>query len=43
VELPIERFGQVEEVVPAALLLASAEGSCFIGASLNMNGGGYMV
>ena len=42
-ELPIGRFGRVEEVAPAALLLASEEGSYFIGASLNMNGGDYMV
>jgi 3-oxoacyl-[acyl-carrier protein] reductase len=42
-ELPIGRFGEVHEVAPAALLLASEEGSYFIGASLNMNGGDYMV
>jgi 3-oxoacyl-[acyl-carrier protein] reductase len=42
-ELPIGRFGEVHEVAPAALLLASEEGSYFIGASLNMNGGDYMI
>ena len=42
-QLPIGRFGRVEEVAPAALLLASEEGSYFIGASLNMNGGDVMV
>ena len=42
-ELPIGRFGRVDEVAPAALLLASEEGSYFIGASLNMNGGDYMI
>lgn len=42
-ELPIGRFGRVEEVAPAALLLASDEGSFFVGASLNMNGGDYMI
>jgi 3-oxoacyl-[acyl-carrier protein] reductase len=42
-ELPIGRFGEVGEVAPAALLLASDEGSYFIGASMNMNGGDYMV
>lgn len=42
-ELPIGRFGEVGEVAPAALLLASDEGSYFIGASLNMNGGDYMI
>lgn len=42
-ELPIGRFGEVSEVAPAALLLASDEGSYFIGASMNMNGGDYMI
>jgi 3-oxoacyl-[acyl-carrier protein] reductase len=42
-ELPIGRFGRPEEVAPAALLLASEEGSYFVGASLNMNGGEVMV
>ncbi len=42
-ELPIGRFGDVHEVAPAALLLASDEGSFFVGASINMNGGDYMI
>ena len=42
-ELPIGRFGEVDEVAPAFLLLASDEGSYFVGASLNMNGGDYMI
>jgi 3-oxoacyl-[acyl-carrier protein] reductase len=42
-ELPIGRFGEVGEVAPAALLLASDEGSYFVGASINMNGGDYMI
>ncbi len=42
-ELPIGRFGEVEEVAPVFLLLASDEGSYFIGASLNVNGGDYMI
>ncbi len=42
-ELPIGRPGRVDEVAPAALLLASEEGSYFIGASMNMNGGDYMI
>jgi 3-oxoacyl-[acyl-carrier protein] reductase len=42
-ELPIGRFGRPGEVAPAALLLASEEGSYFVGASLNMNGGDVMV
>jgi 3-oxoacyl-[acyl-carrier protein] reductase len=42
-ELPIGRFGEVHEVAPAALLLASEEGSYFVGASINPNGGDYMI
>jgi 3-oxoacyl-[acyl-carrier protein] reductase len=42
-ELPIKRLGQPEEVAPAALLLASDEGAYFVGASMNMNGGDYMI
>jgi 3-oxoacyl-[acyl-carrier protein] reductase len=33
----------VEEIAPTALLLASDEGSFYIGASLNPNGGDVMV
>ncbi|MCX5496120.1 SDR family NAD(P)-dependent oxidoreductase [Kaistia dalseonensis] len=42
-ELPIGRFGRVDEVVEAALLLASDAGSYFIGSTVNMNGGDYMI
>lgn len=42
-ELPIGRFGEVDEVAPVFLLLASDEGSYFIGASMNVNGGDYMI
>jgi 3-oxoacyl-[acyl-carrier protein] reductase len=42
-ELPIGRTGRPEEVAGAALLLASEEGGYFVGASMNMNGGDYMV
>ena len=42
-ELPIGRFGEVHEIAPVFLLLASDEGSYFIGASLNVNGGDYMI
>ena len=42
-ELPIKRAGQPEEVAPAALLLASDDGAYFVGASMNMNGGDYMI
>lgn len=42
-ELPIGRFGTVEEVAPTFLLLASDAGSYYLGATLNMNGGDYMI
>jgi 3-oxoacyl-[acyl-carrier protein] reductase len=41
--LPMKRLGTVEEVAPAALLLASDDGAYFQGASMNMNGGDVMV
>lgn len=41
--MPIKRPGRVEEVVPTVLLLASNEGSFYVGASMNMNGGDVMV
>jgi 3-oxoacyl-[acyl-carrier protein] reductase len=42
-ELPIGRFGEPEEVAPTVVLLASDAGSYYIGATLNMNGGDYMI
>jgi 3-oxoacyl-[acyl-carrier protein] reductase len=42
-ELPIGRAGRVAEIAPTAVLLASDEGSYYIGASLNPNGGDYMI
>lgn len=42
-ELPIGRFGRVEEIAHAAVLLASDEGSYFLGATLNPNGGDVMI
>jgi 3-oxoacyl-[acyl-carrier protein] reductase len=42
-EIPLGRFGRVEEIAPAALLLASDDGAYFVGATLNMNGGDYMI
>lgn len=42
-ELPIGRFGRVDEVAPTVVLLASDAGSYYIGATMNMNGGDYMV
>lgn len=42
-ELPIKRFGRPEEVAPTALMLATEEGGYYLGASMNMNGGDYMI
>lgn len=42
-EMPIRRFGRVEEIVPTALLLASAAGSFYVGQTLSPNGGDVMV
>ncbi len=40
--LPIGRFGRIDELTGAALLLASDEGSYFVGATVNVNGGDVM-
>lgn len=42
-ELAIGRFGDVEEVAPTVVMLASDAGSYYIGATMNMNGGDYMI
>ncbi len=42
-ELPLGRFGTVDEIAPTAVLLASDEGSYYTGASLNPNGGDVMI
>lgn len=42
-ELPIGRVGQVDEIAPTAVLLASDEGAYYIGATLNPNGGDVMI
>jgi 3-oxoacyl-[acyl-carrier protein] reductase len=42
-ELAIGRFGRVDEVAPTVVLLASDAGSYYIGATLTMNGGDYML
>ena len=42
-ELVIGRFGNVEEVAPTVVLLASDAGSYYVGATMNMNGGDYMI
>jgi 3-oxoacyl-[acyl-carrier protein] reductase len=43
-EIPLGRFGQVAEIVPMALLLASVDGGGYItGALLNVSGGDVMA
>lgn len=42
-EVPIGRAGNVEEIAPTAVLLASDEGAYYIGATLNPNGGDVMI
>jgi len=42
-ELPIGRAGQVTEIAPTAVLLASEEGAYYIGATMNPNGGDIML
>lgn len=42
-ELPLGRAGTVGEIAPTAVLLASDEGSYYVGATLNPNGGDVMI
>ena len=42
-ELPIGRFGRVDEVTPTAVLLASADGTYYVGQTLGPNGGDVML
>lgn len=42
-QLPIGRFGQVEEIAPTALLLASEAGAYYVGQSLSPNGGDILL
>ena len=42
-ELPIGRFGRVDEVTPTAVLLASVDGSYYVGQTLGPNGGDVML
>ena len=42
-ELPIGRFGRPEEIAPTVLLLASDEGSYYVGQTLSPNGGDVML
>jgi 3-oxoacyl-[acyl-carrier protein] reductase len=41
--MPIHRYGEVEEIAPTAVLLASDAGSFYVGASFNPNGGDVMI
>ena len=38
-ELPLARFGRVDEIVPTVMLLVSGGGSFYTGATLNVSGG----
>ena len=40
--LPLRRFGRPDEVAPSAVLLASADGSFYVGQTLHPNGGDVM-
>lgn len=42
-ELPIKRFGRVDEVTPTAVMLASGDGSYYVGQTLGPNGGDVML
>jgi 3-oxoacyl-[acyl-carrier protein] reductase len=42
-ELPMGRCGEIEEMVPTVVFIASDEGSYYTGASFNMNGGDVML
>jgi 3-oxoacyl-[acyl-carrier protein] reductase len=41
-EMPLGRFGRVEEIAPTAVLLASDGGSFYTGSTLNVSGGDVM-
>jgi 3-oxoacyl-[acyl-carrier protein] reductase len=41
-EMPLGRFGRVEEIAPTAVLLASDGGSFYTGSTLNLSGGDVM-
>lgn len=42
-QLPIGRFGSVDEIAPTALLLASDAGAFYLGQTLSPNGGDVMI
>jgi 3-oxoacyl-[acyl-carrier protein] reductase len=42
-EVPLGRFGRVEEIAPTAVLLASTDGSYYTGSTLNVSGGDVLT
>jgi 3-oxoacyl-[acyl-carrier protein] reductase len=42
-EIPLKRFGTVEEITPTAVLLAGPGGSYYTGATLNCSGGDALI
>jgi 3-oxoacyl-[acyl-carrier protein] reductase len=42
-EIPLGRFGQVSEIAPTILMLASAAGAFYVGQTLSPNGGDIML
>jgi 3-oxoacyl-[acyl-carrier protein] reductase len=42
-EIPLGRFGRVEEIAPTVVLLASDEGSYYTGSIVNISGGHIML
>lgn len=42
-EIPLGRFGRVDEIAPTALLLASEAGSFYVGQTLSPNGGDILI
>ena len=42
-EIPLGRFGTVEEIAPTAVMLVSDEGAYYTGAVLNISGGHLML
>jgi 3-oxoacyl-[acyl-carrier protein] reductase len=40
--VPVNRFSEASEIARAVALLASDQGACFMGATLDMNGGSFM-
>lgn len=42
-QLPLRRFGRPEEIAPTAVLLASEDGSFYVGQTLSPNGGDVML